>query len=71
VVVEGQLGGGERVVWRTADGGQARPGAATQVTVQVQAMDSRSFLDHREEIARAVRQAVLRSHSLNDVLADV
>jgi hypothetical protein len=71
VVVEGQFAGGERVVWRTADAGQARPSSTTQVTVQVQAMDSRSFLDHRDEIARAVRQAVLSSHSLNDVLADV
>jgi hypothetical protein len=71
VVVEGEMTDRERVVWRTADTAQARPSAATQVTVQVQAMDSRSFLEHRDEIARAVRQAVLSSHSLNDVLADV
>jgi hypothetical protein len=58
-------------VWRQANAPPARPSAATQVTVQVQAMDSKSFLDHREEIARAVRQAVLSSHSLNDALRDV
>ncbi len=41
-----------------------------QVTVQVQAMDSRSFLDHRDEIAAAVRQALLESHSLGDVMGE-
>lgn len=40
------------------------------VVVQVQAMDSRSFLDHRDEIAAAVRQALLESHSLGDVMSD-
>ena len=44
---------------------------ATAVTVQVQAMDSRSFLDHSEEIANAVRQALLNSHSLNDVVMEI
>ena len=46
-------------------------GNGAQVTVQVQAMDSRSFLDHREEIAQAVRAAMLNSHSLNDVVNDL
>ena len=46
-------------------------GAPTQVTVQVQAMDSRSFLDHSEEIARAVRQAMLNSHGINDVVTEL
>ncbi|MBX5494278.1 MAG: hypothetical protein IRZ15_02990 [Bryobacteraceae bacterium] len=49
---------------------QAAP-VIPQVTVQVQAMDSRSFLDHSEEIARAVREAMLHSHSLNDVVTDL
>lgn len=48
---------------------ETRP--AAQITVQVQAMDSRSFLDHSEEIARAVREAMLHSHSLNDVVSEV
>jgi hypothetical protein len=48
-------------------GGSYRP----QITVQVQAMDSRSFLDHSGEIARAVREAVLNAHSLNDVLSEM
>jgi uncharacterized membrane protein len=42
-----------------------------QITVQVQAMDSRSFMDHREEIARAVREAMLNSHGLNDVVSEL
>ena len=47
------------------------PQAITQqVVVQVQAMDSRSFLDRRDEIASAVRQALLESHSLGDVLVE-
>lgn len=41
------------------------------VTVQVQAIDSRSFMDHSEEIARAVREAMLHSHALNDVVVDL
>jgi hypothetical protein len=45
--------------------------AAPQVTIQVQAMDSRSFLDHSTEIARAVREAMLNMHSLNDVVSEL
>lgn len=41
------------------------------VTIQVQAMDSRSFLDHSDEIARAVQHAMLNAHSINDVLGDL
>jgi hypothetical protein len=44
--------------------------APAQVTVQVQAMDSRSFLDHSQEIALAVRQAMLESSVLNDVVRE-
>jgi hypothetical protein len=47
------------------------PAAAPQITVQVQAMDSRSFLDHRDEIARAVREAMLTSYSLGDVVKEM
>jgi hypothetical protein len=38
------------------------------ITIQVQALDSRSILDHSREIADAVRQALLESHPLNDTL---
>ncbi|MGH9672440.1 MAG: hypothetical protein ACRD44_04615 [Bryobacteraceae bacterium] len=47
------------------------PAALPPITVQVQAMDSRSFLDHSAEIASAVRQAILSAHSLSDVVADL
>lgn len=42
-----------------------------QVTVQVQAMDSRSFLEHSDEIARAVREAILNSHAINDAVQEL
>ncbi len=45
--------------------------AATPITIQVQAMDSRSFLDHSSEIAQAVREALLNSHSLSDVVMEL
>ncbi len=55
-------------------GGQARPQQASpapQINIQVSAMDSRSFIDHSEDIARAVKEAMLNSNSLNDVIADL
>jgi hypothetical protein len=42
-----------------------------QVTVNVQAMDSRSFLDRSGDIAAAVREAMLNMHSINDVVNDL
>jgi hypothetical protein len=44
---------------------------APQITVNVQAMDSRSFLDHSNEIAQAVRDAMLNLNSINDVVNDL
>ncbi|MBY0506333.1 MAG: hypothetical protein K2X03_20610 [Bryobacteraceae bacterium] len=41
------------------------------ISVNVQAMDARSFLDHSDDIARAVREAMLNSHPLNDVISEV
>lgn len=70
----GITGGGQGVqaIRYAADGlPRAVSGAKLQapaVTVQVQAMDSRSFLDHSAEIAQAVKEALLTSHSLNDVV---
>ena len=80
IAVEAGLAGDRSFVpVNTAAGGVARgvssrqdaAPAATQIQVNVQAMDSRSFLDHSDEIARAVRDAMLHSHSLNDVVAEV
>jgi len=47
---------------------QGRP---LNITFQVQALDSRSFLEHSDEIARAVREAMLNSHALNDVVSEL
>lgn len=44
---------------------------APQITVNVSAMDSRSFLDHSGEIASAVKRALLESNSLGDVIGDM
>jgi len=54
---------------RAASAG-AQASAPAQITVQVQAMDSRSFLDHSADIAMAVRQAMLESSVLNDVVRE-
>jgi len=45
--------------------------AGPQITVQVRAMDSQSFLDHSNDIAMAVRQAMLETTVLNDVIRGV
>jgi hypothetical protein len=58
----------------SAQGGSPRAmtsAPAAQITVQVQAMDSRSFLDHSQDIALAVRQAMLETTVLNDVIREV
>jgi hypothetical protein len=59
-------------------GGQARSvsspapaPAASNVTVNVQAIDSRSFLDYSDAIAAAVKKAMLDSNSLNDVVSEL
>jgi len=44
---------------------------APQITVQVQTMDSRSFMDHSSDIAQAVRDAMLNMHSINDVISNL
>jgi hypothetical protein len=46
-------------------------GAGGQIVVNVQAMDSRSFIDHSQEIAQAVREAMLNMHALNDVVSEL
>ncbi len=64
-------GGG--VTW--GEGGLPRAstsaGGGQQVTVQVQAMDSQSFLDHSEDIAQAVRKAMLNMNGINDVITNL
>ncbi|MBI4904154.1 MAG: hypothetical protein HY820_10995 [Acidobacteria bacterium] len=45
-------------------------GGSREVVIQVNAMDSRSFMDHSNEIAEAVRKALLDSHPLRDVMTE-
>lgn len=60
-----------------ADSGQnglSRTNGATgqpQVTLHIQAMDTQSILNRSTDIAQAVRQAMLQSHPINDVVADL
>jgi hypothetical protein len=49
----------------------ARREGGQQVTVNVQALDARSFLDRSTEIAAAVRDAMLHLNSINDVVNDL
>lgn len=49
----------------------ASRGAATQVVVNVSAMDSESFLTRSHDIARAVREAMLHMDPLNDVIGEL
>ena len=45
--------------------------AAPQVVVNVNAMDSQSFLDRSGDIASAVRDAMLHMHPVNDLVGEV
>jgi hypothetical protein len=42
-----------------------------QITVQVNAMDSQSFMDRSHDIASAVREAMLNNHPINGVVTDL
>lgn len=41
------------------------------IQITVNALDSRSFMDRGDDIARAVKEAMLNSHSLIDVVVDL
>lgn len=43
----------------------------SQITVNVQAMDARSFLDRSNDIALAVRDAMLNMNAINDVVSEL
>jgi hypothetical protein len=51
----------------------SRPQTTTtaHVTVNVNAMDSQSFMDRSADIASAVREAMLNLHPINDVVANL
>ena len=67
----GQMTGGQLAGSDYGGNGLPRAQTTSNVTVQVNAMDSRSFLDRSYDIASAVRQAILNSHSINDVLSEL
>jgi hypothetical protein len=52
-------------------GGSSAASAAPQITVNVSAMDSQSFMDRSSDIANAVREAMLNLHPINDVVANL
>ncbi len=52
-------------------GSSAQTTTTAQIQVNINALDSKSFLDHSDDIAKAVRQAILYSSSLNDVISDM
>ena len=51
-------------------GGGTNP-ASSPITVNVQTMDARSFLDNSDQIAQAVRGAMLNLSSINDVVNEL
>lgn len=56
---------------RTVAGNGNPSNAAPQITVNVNAMDSQSFMDRSSDIASAVREAMLNLHPINDVVANL
>ena len=54
-----------------AGGAGSNTTMAPQITVNVSAMDSQSFMDRSADIASAVRQAMLNLHPINDVVANL
>ena len=51
--------------------GSAGNTVAPQISVTVQTMDAQSFLDHSDQIAKAVRGAMLNLSSINDVVGEL
>lgn len=53
--------------------GEPRRAAVPQqnVTIQIQALDSQSLMDRSGDLAHAVRQAMLESSRLNDVISEL
>jgi hypothetical protein len=54
-----------------AAGSISQANSAPQITVNVNAMDSQSFMDRSTDIANAVREAMLNMHPINDVVASL
>jgi hypothetical protein len=56
---------------RSAAGESGNGVSGAQITVNVNAMDARSFLDRSSDIAAAVRDAMLNLNSINDVVNEL
>ena len=56
---------------RAFGGAAASAPPPASITVNVQAMDARSFLDRSSDIAAAVKEAMLNLNSINDVVNDL
>ncbi len=68
----GSSTGGQATAANYGANGVVRPNSqASNVTVQISAMDSRSFLNRQSDIASAVRQALLSSHALSDTILEL
>ena len=55
----------------TGTNGSQPTNATPNVTVNISAMDSQSFMDRSSDIASAVRQAMLNLHPINAVIAEL
>jgi hypothetical protein len=64
-------GGSNQAAPSAPSSGGSSQAAPTQVTVNVNAMDSQSFMDHSDDIANAVREAMLNMHPINGVVASL
>jgi hypothetical protein len=64
-------GGGTNMAQAPAVNPANQTNSAPQITVNVSAMDSQSFMDRSSDIANAVREAMLNMHSINDVVANI
>ncbi len=67
----GQSSGGQAATPSQPAAGSGQSSGGQQITIQVQTMDSQSFMDHSDLIAQAVRQAMLNMNSVNDVVNDL
>jgi hypothetical protein len=68
---DGTLTSGQGAAPTQPAAGSGQSSGGQQITVQVQTMDSQSFMDHSDLIAQAVRQAMLNMNSVNDVVNDL
>jgi hypothetical protein len=64
-------GGSSATTGSGSAGASGTSSGGSQITVSVQAMDARSFMDRSSDIAAAVRDAMLNLNSINDVVSNL